>query len=71
MSCGIGHRCSLDPEWLWHRLAVVALIQPLAWECPYAAGAALKGKKKKTKKTNKQTKKKPTKDKKNLNAADV
>ena len=28
--------------WLWHRLAAVALIQPLAWELPYAVGAALK-----------------------------
>ena len=28
--------------WLWHRLAATALIQPLAWEPPYAAGTALK-----------------------------
>ena len=28
--------------WLWRRLAVVALIWPLAWELPYAVGAALK-----------------------------
>ena len=28
--------------WLWCRLAVVALIRPLAWEPPYAMGAALK-----------------------------
>ena len=28
--------------WLWCRLAAVALIQPLAWELPYATGAALK-----------------------------
>ena len=28
--------------WLWYRLAVVAPIQPLAWELPYAAGVALK-----------------------------
>ena len=44
MSCGIGGRCGLDPEllllWLWSRLAAVALIQPLAWEHPYAVGAA-------------------------------
>ena len=33
--------------WLWRRLAAVALIGPLAREPPYAAGAALKGKKKK------------------------
>ena len=30
--------------WLWHRLADVALIQPLAWELPYAMGSALKSK---------------------------
>ena len=28
--------------WLWYRLAVAALIGPLAWEPPYAAGTALK-----------------------------
>ena len=33
--------------WLWCRLATVALIRPLAWELPYATGAALKSKKKK------------------------
>ena len=33
--------------WLWCRLAAVALIQPLAWEFPYATGVALKRKKKK------------------------
>ena len=33
-----------DPSllWLWHRLAPAAPIQPLAWEPPYATGAALK-----------------------------
>ena len=35
---------------LWCWLAAVALIRPLAWEPPYAAGAALKSKKKKEKK---------------------
>ena len=35
--------------WLWCRLAAVAPIRPLAWEPPYALGAALKSK------TNKQT----------------
>ena len=31
----------LDPAllWLWYRSAPVALIQPLAWESPYAKGA--------------------------------
>ena len=43
-SRGIGCRCSLDPAllWLWYRLATPALIQSLAQELPYAAGAALK-----------------------------
>ena len=31
----------------WHRLAAVALIRPLAWEPPYAVGAAIKKKKQK------------------------
>ena len=31
--------------WLWCRLVATALIRPLAWEPPYAVGAALeKGK---------------------------
>ena len=33
--------------WLWRRLAAAALIQPLAWELPYAMAVALKKKKKK------------------------
>ena len=36
--------------WLWHRLATLASISPLAWEPPRARGAALKSKKKKKKK---------------------
>ena len=44
MSCGIGRRHGSDPKllqlWLWHRPAAVALIQPLAWEFPYAMGVA-------------------------------
>ena len=39
MSCGVGHRCGSDPELL--RPAATAPIRPLAWEPPYAAGAAL------------------------------
>ena len=35
---------------------MVALIRPLAWEPPYAMGAALKKKKTKNKQTNKQNK---------------
>ena len=52
VSCGVGHRCSLDPAllWLWYRPAATVLIQPLAWELPYAKSAALKRKKKKKKK---------------------
>ena len=49
MSCGVGGRCNSDPVllWLWHRPAAVTLIQPLAWELPYASGVTLKKKKKK------------------------
>ena len=38
MSCGVGRRYGMDPTllWLWCRLVVTALIQPLAWEPPYA-----------------------------------
>ena len=41
---GVGRTCHSDLAWLWLwcRLAAVALIQPLAWELPYATGAALK-----------------------------
>ena len=44
VSCGVGHRCGSDPAllWLWCRPAAVAPIQPIAWEPPYAIGAALK-----------------------------
>ena len=37
-------------SWLWHRLATVAPIGPLAWASPYTVGSALKSKKKKKKK---------------------
>ena len=42
MSCGVGRRHGSDPAllWLWRRLAATAPIRPLAWEPPYAAGAA-------------------------------
>ena len=52
MSCGVGRRCGSDPEllWLWCWPAATALIRPLAWEPPYATGAALEEKKKKKKK---------------------
>ena len=55
MSCGIGHRCHLDPVflWLWCRPAAAVPIRPLAWDLTYAAGAALK---KKTKREEKKEK---------------
>ena len=50
-SYDVGHRLGSDLAllWLWHRLAAVSLIQPLALELPYATGVALKRKKEKTK----------------------
>ena len=53
MSYGVGRRHNLDPEllWLWRRPAATASIQPLAWEPPYAVGAALKRQNKQTNKT--------------------
>ena len=56
MSCDIGHRHGSDLAllWLWCGKAATALILPLAWEPPYATGAAQeiakKTKKKKKKK---------------------
>ena len=53
MSHAVGRRHGSDPAllWLWHRPAATALIRPLAWESPYAVGAALeKAKKQKNKK---------------------
>ena len=53
----IWHCCKLLPRsqmcfgsgwWLWHRAAAIVLIQPLAWEHPYAPGVAVKKKKKKS-----------------------
>ena len=48
MSRGISDRGSSDLEllWLWPRPVATAPIRPLAWEYPYAAGAALESKKK-------------------------
>ena len=44
MSCGVGCRRGSDPAllWLWpeRRPVATAPIQPLAWEPPYASGAA-------------------------------
>ena len=58
-SCGVGHRCGSDLAllWLWCRPVATAPVRPLAWEPPYAAGAALeKTKKKKKKKKGKKKK---------------
>ena len=42
MSCGVGCRRGSDHAllWLWRRPVATAPIQSLAWEPPYAAGAA-------------------------------
>ena len=42
MICDVGRRRGSDPAllWFWRRLAATAPIRPLAWESPYAAGAA-------------------------------
>jgi len=53
MSRGVGRRHGSDPAllWLWQRPAATAPIRPLAWEPPYAMGAALeKAKSQKNKK---------------------
>jgi len=54
MRCGVGRRRSSDLAllglWLWGRPAAVAPIRLLAWEPPYAVGAALKKKEIKKKK---------------------
>ena len=54
---GVGRRHGSDPAllWLWHRLVATSLIRPLAWEPPYAAGAAKRQRKKKKKSLNIQT----------------
>ena len=61
MSCGVGHRHGSDPEllWLWHGLAAIAPIRPLAWEPPYAEGVALKKQKNKKQKKKERKKKIP------------
>ena len=52
VSCGVGHRHGSDPTllWLWCKPAAPAPIRPLAWEPPYAMGAALRRQKTKDKK---------------------
>ena len=51
MSYGVGRRRGSDPMllWLWCKLATTAPIEPLAWEPPYAKGAALEKTKNKKK----------------------
>ena len=53
MSCGVVSRHSSDPMllWLWCRPEATTLIQPLAWEPPYAMGAAVKIQKQQQQKT--------------------
>jgi len=55
VSCGVGCRCGSDPAllWLWRRPVATAPIRPLAWEPPYAAGAAREMAKKRQKKKKK------------------
>ena len=45
VNCGVRRRRSSDLAllWLWHRPVTTAPLRPLAWEPPYATGAALKG----------------------------
>ena len=52
VTCGAGHRLGLDPAllWLWCRPAATAPTGPLAWEPPYATGAALEKAKRRKKK---------------------
>ena len=40
--------------WLWRRAAAIAPIRPLAWEPPYATGAALEKAKRQKKKKKKE-----------------
>ena len=54
MSCGVDRKLGSDPTllWLWHRPAATAPIWLLAWELPYAVGAAVKRQKQKNKNKN-------------------
>ena len=56
VSCGVGRRRSSDLAllWLWHRPAATSPIRLLAWEPPYAMGAALEKDKKQTNKKQQQ-----------------
>ena len=65
MSCGMNRKqlgsCVVAAV-LWCRLAAVAVIQPLAWELPYALGAPLKRRKKERKNVSSARQHWPTKD---------
>ena len=62
-SCGVVRRQGLDLRlWLWLRRAATAPIGPLAWEPPYATGAAPKRQETKTKPKNKKERKKKEND---------
>ena len=52
VSCGVSRRCGSDPVllWLWCRQVAAAPVLPLAWECPYATGVAIKRKRKRKRK---------------------
>ena len=56
VSCGVDRKLGLDLALLrlWHRPAAIAPIGLLAWELPYAAGAALKRQKTKKEKKKKE-----------------
>ena len=57
MSCGIGLRDSSDLAllWLWYRQPATTLIRRLAWDPPYAMGAAPEKIHKKKREREKQT----------------
>ena len=59
MSSGVGRRRGSDPMllWLWRRPAATAPIRPLAWEIPYAMGAALEKAKRQERKEGRKGKK--------------
>jgi len=59
VSYGVGCRHGLDPAllWLWRRQAATAPIRPLAWEPPYAMGAAQEMAKRQKENKNKKNKK--------------
>ena len=73
MSFGVGHKCGLDPVflWLWHGLAATALIQHLAWGLPHATGVALKSRRKKRRKEGRKREREREKERKRISCAVV